>query len=163
AKDGPSLAFDVCYCGSPADGERVLAPLRGLGKPVSDKLGPAPYVKLQGAADPVKPFPFAGYFQAPIAPPPTPPPPPPPPPAPLDYIESPPAPFGFAFLGFQPLGSAANRVAPSATAFWNRHARYDMVLASFWKVPGEGAERNTEWTRAAWTKLEPFTEGYYVN
>jgi len=38
-----------------------------------------------------------------------------------------------------------------------------MVLASFWKVPGEGAERNTEWTRAAWSKLEPFTEGYYVN
>src|SRR5215467_5517348 len=27
AKDGPGLAFDVCYCGPPADGERVLAPL----------------------------------------------------------------------------------------------------------------------------------------
>src|SRR5215470_13839834 len=67
AKDGPSLTFDVCYCGSPTDGERALAPLRALGKPVSDKLGPAPYVKLQGATDPVKPFPFGGYFKGGMA------------------------------------------------------------------------------------------------
>jgi len=159
AKDGPSLAFDVCYCGSPADGERVLAPLRALGKPISDKLGPATYVKLQGAADPVRPFPYGGYFKGGMARALT--------PslidATVDYLEATPVPFGFAFFGFQPLGSAANRVAPNATAFWNRHAKYDMVLASFWKVPGEGAEKNTEWTRAAWAKLEPFTEGYYVN
>jgi hypothetical protein len=159
AKDGPRVTFDVCYCGPPADGERVLAPLRHLGKPVSDKLGPATYVKLQGAADPVKPFPYGAYFKGGLtraltpslidtA---------------IDYLEAAPVPFGFAFVGFQPLGSAANRVAPQATAFWNRHARYDMVLGSFWKVPGDGAERNTEWTRAAWAKLEPFTEGYYVN
>ena len=38
-----------------------------------------------------------------------------------------------------------------------------MVPGSFWKVPGEGAERNTEWTRAAWAKLEPHTEDDYVN
>ena len=159
AKDGPSLAFDVCYCGPPADGERVLAPLRALGKPVSDKLGPASYVKLQGAADPVKPFPYGSYFKGGMARALT--------PAlidaTVDFIDATPVPFGFALIGFQPLGSAANRVAPNATAFWNRHARYDMVLASFWKVPGEGAERNTEWTRAAWAKLEPYTEGYYVN
>jgi FAD/FMN-containing dehydrogenase len=159
SKDGASLVFDVCYCGSPADGERVLAPLRALGKPLTDKLAPAPYVKLQGATDPIRPFPFGGYFKGGMARALT--------PAlidaTVDFIEATPVPFAFAFIGFQPLGSAANRVAPNATAFWNRHAKYDMVLASFWKVPGEGAERNTEWTRAAWAKLEPYTEGYYVN
>jgi Berberine and berberine like len=34
---------------------------------------------------------------------------------------------------------------------------------ALWKVPGDGAVRTTVWTRAAWEKLEPFTEGYYVN
>jgi len=159
AKDPARVVFDVCYCGPPADGERVVAGLRRLGKPLEDKLGPATYVKLQGAADPVKPFPYGGYFKGGLARALT--------PSlidtAIDYIEATPVPFGFAFVGFQPLGSAASRVAPPATAFWNRHAKYDMVLAAFWKVPGEGAERNTEWTRGAWAKLEPFTEGYYVN
>jgi FAD/FMN-containing dehydrogenase len=81
----------------------------------------------------------------------------------IDFIEATPVPTGFAFIGFQPLGNAATRVAPQATAFWNRHAKYDMVIGALWKVPGDGAERSTEWTRAAWAKLEPFTEGYYVN
>jgi FAD/FMN-containing dehydrogenase len=159
AKEAPRVTFDVCFCGSPADGERVVAPLRRLGKPVSDKLGPATYVKLQGAADPVKPFPYGAYFKGGLtrtltpslidtA---------------IDYLEATPLPFGFGFIAFQPLGAAANRVAAPATAFWNRQAKYDMVLGAFWKVPGEGAERNTDWTRAAWAKLEPFTEGYYVN
>ena len=159
SKEGAKVSFDVCYCGPPVEGERVLAPLRQLGKPISDKLGPATYVKLQGAANPVKPFPYGAYFKGGLVRALT--------PAlidaSIDYIEATPLPSGFGFVGFQPLGSAANRVAPQATAFWNRHARYDMVLGAFWNVPGDGAERNTEWTRAAWAKLEPFTEGYYVN
>ncbi len=159
AKDPAHIAFDVCYCGPPAEGERAVAGLRKLGKPLEDKLGPATYVKLQGAADPVKPNPYGAYFKGGLVRALT--------PELIDaavgYVEASPLPFGFAFIGFQPLGNAANRVAPQATAFWNRRAQYDMVLGALWKVPGEGAERNTEWTRAAWAKLEPFTEGYYVN
>jgi FAD/FMN-containing dehydrogenase len=159
AKDPARVVFDVCYCGPPAEGERVVAGLRRLGQPLEDKLGPASYVKLQGALDPVKPFPYGAYFKGGLARALT--------PSlidtAIDYLEATPVPFGFAFVAFQPVGAAASRVAPQATAFWNRHARYDMVLGSFWKVPGEGAERNTEWTRGAWAKLEPFTEGYYVN
>jgi FAD/FMN-containing dehydrogenase len=159
AKEPARLAFDVCYCGPPAEGERAVAGLRRLGKPLEDKVGPATYLKLQGALDPVKPFPYGAYFKGGLARALT--------PSlidtAIDYLEATPVPFGFAFVVFQPVGAAASRVAPQATAFWNRHARYNMVLGSFWKVPGEGAERNTEWTRAAWAKLEPFTEGYYVN
>jgi len=156
-KDVRRVAFDVCYCGPPARGETVLAPLRRLGTPLTDKLGPASYVSLQGAADPVKPNPYGGYFKGGLvraltpslidtA---------------IDYLEA--APLSSGWIGFQPSGGAAGRVAPQATAFWNRHATYDMLVGALWKVPGDGAERATEWTRAAWTKLESFTEGYYVN
>jgi FAD/FMN-containing dehydrogenase len=156
-KDVRRVAFDVCYCGPPAEGERVVAPLRRLGKPLTDKLGPATYVTLQGAADPVKPNPYGGYFKGGLVRALT--------PALIDtlidYLEA--APLASGWIGFQPSGGAAGRVAPQATAFWNRHATYDLLVAAIWKVPGDGAERATEWTRAAWTKLEPFTEGYYVN
>jgi len=158
-KDPPQVSFDVCYCGSPADGERVLAPLRRLGKPLEDKLGPATYVKLQGAADPVKPFPYGGYFKGGLVRALT--------PALIDAVvdcvEAAPLPSGFGEISFQPCGGAAGRVAPEATAFWNRHASYDMGVFALWKVPGDGAERNTAWVRAVWQKLEPFAEGYYVN
>ena len=116
-------------------------------------------MKLQGAADPVKPFPYGGYFKggmvraitpALID-------------ATFDYIESAPLPSGFAQVSFQPCAGAAGRVAPEATAFWNRHASHNMGVWALWKVPGDGAERNTAWTRAGWEKLEAFAEGYYVN
>jgi FAD/FMN-containing dehydrogenase len=156
-KDARRVSFDVCYCGPPAQGERVVAPLRRLGKPLEDKLGPAPYVKLQGATDPVKVNPYGGYFKGGLVRALT--------PAltdtAIEYLEA--APLALGFIGFQPSGGAAGRVAPQATAFWNRHATYDMLVAALWKVPGEGAEHATEWTRGAWAKLEPFTEGYYVN
>ena len=159
AKEGATVAFDVCYCGSPDKGEQAVAGLRRLGKPLEDKLGPATYVKLQGAADPVKPNPYGGYFKGGLVRALT--------PALIDtivdYIEATPLPSGVGEIGFQPCSGAAGRVAPQATAFWNRHAIYDMLVAALWKVPGDGAERNTEWTRAAWAKLEPYTEGYYVN
>src|SRR4029077_13059004 len=45
------VEFDVCYCGPVDQGERVLAPLRKLGKPVKDGLAPTPYVDLQSADD----------------------------------------------------------------------------------------------------------------
>ncbi|HVN44264.1 MAG TPA: FAD-binding oxidoreductase [Steroidobacteraceae bacterium] len=159
AKEPPTVSLDVCYCGPPADGERVVAPLRRFGKPLADKLGPATYVKLQGAANPVKPFPYGGYFKGGLVRAIT--------PslidAVVDYIEAAPLPTGFGEIGFQPCGGAAGRVAPEATAFWNRHASYDMGMFALWPVPGDGAERNTAWTRAAWEKLGQFAEGYYVN
>ena len=158
AHDGTRrLYFNVCYCGPPAEAERVVAPLRRLGRPLEDRLAPASYVQLQGAADPVRPNRYGGYLKgglvrgltpALID-------------AAIDYIEAAPLPSGS--IGFQPLGRAANRVPPGATAFWNRHATFDMLISGFWEVPGDGAERNTEWTRGAWVKLEPYTEGFYVN
>jgi hypothetical protein len=156
-QDTRHITFDVCYCGPPAEAERVVGPLRRLGRPVKDELAIASYVKLQGAADPVELNPYGVYLKGglirtltpaliDIA---------------FDYLEA--APLTGSLIAFQPAGGAANRVAPQATAYWNRHSSHDMVIAALWKVPGDGAARAAEWTRSAWAKLEPFTEGFYAN
>lgn len=42
----PVIAARICYAGDPRDGERVLRPLRELGGPVADLLGPMRYADL---------------------------------------------------------------------------------------------------------------------
>jgi FAD binding domain/Berberine and berberine like len=43
----------ACWAGDPADGEPVVKPLRSLGTPITDLLGPMPYLDLQQFVDPV--------------------------------------------------------------------------------------------------------------
>ena len=47
------LVFAVCYAGDMDEGERALAPLRALGKPMADVVGPQPYAGWQTAFDPL--------------------------------------------------------------------------------------------------------------
>jgi hypothetical protein len=66
-------------------------------------------------------------------------------------------------LLFQQLGNAANRVAPDATAFSHRNARYDLVLLSGWSDPAD-ADANIGWTRELWAALQPSSLGaVYIN
>jgi FAD/FMN-containing dehydrogenase len=152
------VKFNVCYCGPSGQAERVVAPLRRLGKPLEDSLAPTTYLELQGARSALTPYPPNGYYikgglvrgltPALID-------------AVIDHIEA--APLQSGSISLQPAGGAASRVPPRATAYWNREATYALVAVGVWEVPGDGAAPNTEWVRGAWAKLEPFTEGYYVN
>ncbi len=45
----------ACYSGKPEDGEKLLAPLKALGKPVGDLLQRRPYVTLQSLLDATQP------------------------------------------------------------------------------------------------------------
>jgi hypothetical protein len=47
------LAFAACYCGDPADGEKALAELRSLGKPIADVIGLQPFTAWQATFDPL--------------------------------------------------------------------------------------------------------------
>ena len=66
-------------------------------------------------------------------------------------------------LLLQQLGNAANRIAPEATAFAHRDARWDgLVLASWDDADADAA--HIDWARQAWRSLRPFsTGGVYVN
>ena len=48
---GPLVSIGLCWSGDPADGERVLAPLRGFGRPLADTVDVLPFADWQRAPD----------------------------------------------------------------------------------------------------------------
>ncbi|HVW69200.1 MAG TPA: FAD-binding oxidoreductase [Steroidobacteraceae bacterium] len=157
---GRYLAFEVVYCGAPNEGERLLAPLSKLGKPLYDDVVAKTYVAAQLG--------LTGASPAPL------------PPGLNVYVKSgflrsltdqvidgvieqfSAAPVWVEELGIGQLGGAMARVEPEATAYWNRAAQYDILLEGVWTDRSQD-HQNLETGRALWGKLEPFTEGYYVN
>ena len=149
------VMFNVCYCGPVEAAERVLAPLRKLGKPAADGLAATPYVKLQNAMDAGNPpgryYIKGGYIKrftpelgATM----------------VDYLERSPA--DNTVIGLAQFGGAISRVKPTATAYWHREASHEVIAIGTWKDTS-GAEPTTQWVRGAFKALEPFTDGYYVN
>ncbi|HEV2286504.1 MAG TPA: FAD-binding oxidoreductase [Steroidobacteraceae bacterium] len=153
------LVFDVTYSGPLEKAAGVVAPLRKLGKPHADSLGVSAYTKLQGSEDAPGHFPQCMYLKGGLVGNMT--------PEFIDTavgcIES--GRLASTGLGFQPMGGAIGRVMPNATAFWNRAARYSMHIYGLWKSDADPdtAERNKEWVRGAYRKLDPLTQGRYVN
>jgi len=156
AKDGLAVGFETCYCGTPEAGERLLAPIRRLGKSVVDTVSAKPYVEVQAASDAVFP-PGRGYyfksgFVSSISP------------KLIDEIVG-------RFEGAPPwlhniplihAGGAMGRVKPDATAFWNRHALHDVAVWAAWDKASE-SDRDVVAVRGFWRALQPYTSGYYVN
>jgi FAD/FMN-containing dehydrogenase len=151
------MSIDVCWCGDHAQGEKALASLRQIRKPMRDNVAPTPYVKLQasgdeGTAHGHKYYIKGGFVQkssaglrdimlATIAE------------AKLPVITAVAMPQG---------GGAYARVKPNATAFAQRAADHNVFLLSRWDDPAV-SDAVGEWTRATWRKVEPHTHGFYVN
>jgi FAD/FMN-containing dehydrogenase len=149
------VVFDVCYCGPVDAGERVLAPLRKLGKLLKDTLAPTPYVALQRADDADNPpgryYIKGGYVQRITAALNN---------AIVGYLEHSPA--DNTLIAISQFGGAISRVKPAATAYWHREPNHEVIIIGFWN-DAAGAEQTTQWVRGAWETLEPLTNGYYVN
>ena len=157
---GRYVAFEVVYCGAISEGERLLAPLKKLGKPLFDDVSAKTYVAAQqglsGASPPPLPpglnvYVKSGFLRSF--------------PANLNdeiarRFES--APPWVSDLGFGQLGGAMARVKPGATAYWNRLAKYELLLEGAWPERSQD-EKNLQAGRSLWGAFEPFTQGYYVN
>lgn len=63
---------------------------------------------------------------------------------------------------FQNANGAVADVAPTATAFSHRNSVANMMLAGSWQDSSHD-EPGRKAVHAIWSKLEPFTDGYYVN
>jgi len=151
-----TVGFDVCYSGPPADAERVVAPLRRLGKPLKDQLASAPYVKLQGSAFTSGVSPLGSYGRGGLVFGIT--------PALIDtMVDFTGAPEDGLGMWLQHQGGAISRVQPQDTAYWNRGASHNLGAFAGWNMPAADAEHKTDWVRRAWARIEPLTRGQYVN
>jgi FAD/FMN-containing dehydrogenase len=140
------------YAGPVAEGERVLQPMRELGDPVADLMGPIPYVAMQSLLDGLYPAGGSNYFKA-------------------GYMEelsdasiatmvrqhqgvtSP-----MSEIHVHHFGGAVGRVPEDATAFGNRSAEF--VLNILGRTPDAGGfAEAVDWARGTYDALEPYTSG----
>lgn len=151
------VALAVCYAGEPAEGERLIAPLRGFGKSLGEHIGVQPYVAWQQAFDPLltkgarnywKSHNFALLSDDAID-------------TVVEYAAKLPSPQCEIFIGT--IGGQTTRVAPGAMAYSCRDAKYVMNVHGRWDSAAED-QRGIAWAREFFKKSEPFASGgAYIN
>jgi FAD/FMN-containing dehydrogenase len=153
----PILALMLAYVGDLAEGERVLAPLRRLGPPAADTVGPVSYRALQRNLDPIAPSGLQNYWKSDSlrrltdeA---------------IDAIvaqyRATPSPLALVIV--EQLGGAVGRVGRDATSFSLRDDDFHLVLMARWTDPADSGT-NVRWARAFAAALRPFATGAgYVN
>jgi FAD/FMN-containing dehydrogenase len=153
----PVLGMVVFHCGAIEDGERVVEPLRRLGPPAADLVGPMPYVEFQGLLDAQAPRGWRWYNTG-------------------EHLTG--LPDGaitelvrHAPDGLDPVtqmivfrhGGAVARVPGADTAFANREPAYLLHPLAAWRDPADD-DRHITWLRALVRDTEPYkTGGVYLN
>lgn len=150
-------ALVTCHCGSLADGERALRPLKQYGSPVMDTLGPMPYVELNRMLDAAYPKGALNYwkssFLSELSD------------AAIDTMtacfERCPTSMGQIIL--EHVHGAATRIGVGATAFPHRSTGYNFLLICEWTDP-EISARCISWARETYAAMQPFfSSSRYVN
>jgi FAD/FMN-containing dehydrogenase len=151
------LVLPIFYSGPANQGAKLIEPLRTFGDVLGEHIGAQPYSEWQKAFDPLlapgarnywKTHNFTqlsdGLFDAVV-----------------EYAGRLASPQCEIFIAH--LAGAANRVAPQATAYAHRDARFVMNVHGRWDSPAEDA-RGIEWTRAVFSAAAPYASaGAYVN
>jgi FAD/FMN-containing dehydrogenase len=151
------VIFPMLYAGPAADGPKLIERVRGFGNPVGEHIGPQPYTQWQQAFDPLlapgarnywKSHNFTELSDGALD-------------AIVEYAGKLPSPQCEIFVGH--IAGAANRVAPEATAYAHRDARFVMNVHGRWEKP----EQDTAcigWARAFFNASAPYASaGAYVN
>lgn len=148
----PAVTLLVCWSGDPAEGERVLRPLRSFGPPLDDSIGVLPYLDWQRAPDPGYPrgrrhYWKSGYLRHLSD-------------AALDALLAvvPTIPAPETGIVLQGLRGAAARVLVDATAFPHRAEQYDLLILAQWADPAR-TDEHFGWARAAFDTLRPHLGG----
>ncbi len=151
------LVFAVCAIGDIQKAEKAVAPLRALGKPIADVIGPAPFAGWQTAFDPLLTPGARNYWKShdfkklddgflDVV---------------RDAVGHLPTPECEVFIGH--LGGAVNRLPAGATAYPHRDIDFIMNVHTRWRESSQDAEC-IKWTRELFDAATPFaTGGVYVN
>jgi FAD/FMN-containing dehydrogenase len=151
------VAILACWSGDPAEGERVVAPIKSHASPIGDVLVRRPYVQLQSLLDATQPKGRRYYWKSEYLPGIQ--------PALCEQvmrhasaITSPHS----AVILFQ-LGGALNRLEGGHSAVGNRDAQYVFNVTAAWdRADGDAAQ--IDWARRAWGEMKAFsTGGTYLN
>lgn len=147
----------LCHAGDPADGQKLIAPLRGFAKAHGEHVGLMPYQGWQQAFDPLlvpgarnywKTHNFTQLADGALD-------------AILQYAGKLPSGFCEIFIGL--LGGQASRIAPDATAYSQRDALFVMNVHARWETPGEDANC-VGWARNLFRDTESYaSDGAYIN
>jgi FAD/FMN-containing dehydrogenase len=167
----PMVGLGAAHCGTLAEAEKALAPLRELAEPVLDLIAPVPYTTLQRMSDDdwrpgllnywkpefLQPMSEAladtivehtGRFVAPVLDD-----------RPTDVIAA--QPVNCFEIGH--MGGATRRIGEMDTAYSRRDADYLVNITSVW-TREEESERMVAWARDFSQALRPFSAGGgYVN
>jgi FAD/FMN-containing dehydrogenase len=148
--------IDTCYSGEARLAEKAFAPLRKLGRPLSDGIEPVDYVALQRSGDRTDPRNEGSYLKS-------------------GFIDAfpgrlvdtlidgyDPQPSRGTTVFFQHSGAAISRVATDATAFPHRRATHNMFTTVSWSLAEDSAP-HVKYVKSFWGTLEPYTDGYYTN
>jgi FAD/FMN-containing dehydrogenase len=153
----PLVAIIGMHCGSVEDGERAVRPLRELGDPVADLMGPLPYVAMQSLIDPLwgpgahsymKAGFLGGLDDGAID-------------TLVDYHQHSVSPK--SEIHVQHLGGAVARVPAAATAFGERSAPFLLnVIASTFTA--DGYDETVAWAQTLHRAMSPaLTGASYIN
>ena len=151
------VVFAVCYCGDLAKGKKAVAPLRALGKPLADIVGPMPFAGWQTAFDPLltpgarnywKSHDFAKLSDPLID-------------LLVDHAGRVPTPETEVVLVH--IGGAVNNVPVIATSYPHRNVEYIVNVHTRWSHPSQD-QSCIAWARQLFDAMAPHsTGGVYVN
>jgi len=151
------IAIAGVHAGSVDDGLEAFAPVRSLGEPVADLIGPIPYLAMQGLLDALHPPGDGNYFKS------------------HHMTDLPDAAIDALIAGHQAVTSPQNEIhvhdlrgavargPAGGSAFPHRDAPYVLNVIAKWPGGGPGPE-HVAWARDLVTAMEPFGTGNaYVN
>ncbi|MSM38433.1 MAG: FAD-binding protein [Geobacter sp.] len=151
------VALALFYSGDPAEGKKLIEPLRGFGTPLGEHVGVQPYTAWQQAFDPLltpggrnywKSHNFSQLSDGAID-------------VIIEYAATLPSPQCEILVGT--VGGQTGRVAPDAMAYSSRDANYVMNVHSRWESSVED-DRCIAWSRAFFAASQPFaSSGAYIN
>lgn len=151
------VVLAMCYGGDIKEGEKAMARLRGIGKPIADVVGPNPFTGWQQAFDPLLTPGARNYWKS------------------HDFIELPDSAVGVLVSAIRKLpgpeceifvghvGGAAGRVPPHATAFPQRSSHFVMNVHARWRETSMD-KTCIGWARGIYEAAKPFAAGTaYIN
>ena len=160
APDGSGMKLNgilVAHCGSLAEGEKAVAPLKTFGPPAMDHMGPIPYCAQNGLLDGAFPRGALNYWKAQfltelsdacIA-------------TLIEQFEAAPSPL--CQIVIEHFHGAASRIPVDATACTMRVDGFNVAIVSQWLDPAD-TERGIRWARDTHAALGPYLAPMrYVN